>query len=87
MVTFNDRIVGSAILAEAINSVIPEQRDAMSNWYRRFLYSDVEIDANLKELVKNSARGMSESMGWKNTLNPEIPDELIPNLIVESLGV
>ena len=87
MVTFNDRIVGSAILAEAINSVMSEQQDAMSNWYRRFLYSDVGLEDELKEIVKSFARGMSESMGWKNTLNPVIPNELIPNLIVESLGV
>lgn len=87
MVTFNDRITGSSVLAKAINCVMLSETDAMSNWYRRFLYSDAEVDNEIKELVKKFARGMAESMGWTNRLNPVIPDNLIPNLVVESLGV
>jgi len=87
MVTFDDRITASVILADAINSDFSGQIDAASNWYRGFLYSDDEIDENIRESVKAYARGMSNSLGWGNSINPEIPGEFIPNLIVESLGV
>lgn len=81
MVTSLDKTKASSALSEAIGP------DNTKSWYREFLYSDMETSQEIKESVKSYAKGVSTSMGWRNPLNPQIPSDDIPRLVVESLGI
>jgi DNA repair protein RadD len=81
LVTFDDRMMAAKVLGHAIGE------GRAKDWYRNFLYSEIESDYELKEIVKKYARGMCKSLGWQNMLNPMVPEDSIPKLIVESLGI
>lgn len=81
MVTSLDKTKASVTIGEAIGY------SNTAEWYREFLYSNMETNQEIKESVKSYAKGVSTSMGWRNPLNPQIPPNDIPRLVVESLGI
>ena len=78
MVTKEDRDLALDALVDLIPSNQPKK-----NWLKKLLYSG-ETDPEI-ELMKTLIREISPSMGW-DILNMDIPDDMIPRLVVDSLG-
>lgn len=78
MVTKEDRDLALNALVDLIPS-----NESKKNWLNWLLYvgeQDPEI-----EIMKTLIRDISPSMGW-DILDMDIPDEMIPRLVVDSLG-
>jgi DNA repair protein RadD len=79
MVTKEDR----DLALNAITDLIPRGLNSEKQWLKRLLY-DGENDPEIEE-IKTLMRDIAPTMGW-NILDMEIPNEMIPRLVVDSLG-
>ena len=79
MVTKEDRDLG----LDAIAELIPRGLDAEKKWLKGLLWEG-ETDEEIESL-KNVMRDSGPTMGWNN-LELDIPSEMIPRLVVDSLG-
>ena len=78
MVTKEDRDLALNALIDLIPSNEPKK-----NWLNWLLYVG-EPDPEI-EKMKTLIRDISPSMGW-DILDMDVPDEMIPRLVVDSLG-
>ena len=79
MVTKDDR----DLALNAIVDLIPRGLDAEKKWFKGLLY-DGETDEEI-EFMKSVMRDIAPTMGW-DILELDIPNEMIPRLVVDSLG-